>query len=279
MKTPALAAIFAFLNALALPAQDGPPGAAVPVPGLDRPAEGTPAVGQSLKRFDLRFPGGTPGELVRHISDALGAKVNVIIPEDQADTRIMPITVYGVTVPELFTAIETASSGERPVVVSNSGGNKTINFRKAGMGFRPNSTPPNVATVWSFYSSIPSDEKLASMSDNAPPPNVCQYFQLAQYLEDYTVEDITTAIQTGWKMLRIDPSPQLSFHAETRLLIAVGPAAAISQIPGVLSQLPTDKTRTGAPGYSPLPGIPGAPGTPPLENSPGRPRVREIVPR
>ena len=116
------------------------------------------------------------------------------------------------------------------------------------------------------------------MSDNAPPPDVCQYFQLAHYLDYYTFEDITTAIQTGWKMLRIDPSPQLSFHAETRLLIAVGPAGAISQIPGVLSQLPTGKTRTGAPGSPPL-GVPGAAGAPPLENTPARQRVREISPR
>ena len=55
-------------------------------------------------------------------------------------------------------------------------------------------------------------------------------------------EDITTAIQTGWKMLKVDPVPQLSFHQETKLLIVVGAANYVAQIPIVLNQLPLDNS-------------------------------------
>ena len=41
-------------------------------------------------------------------------------------------------------------------------------------------------------------------------------------LEAFTIEDVTTAIETTWKMLGTDPLPKMSFHKETKLLIVVG---------------------------------------------------------
>jgi hypothetical protein len=53
----------------------------------------------------------------------------------------------------------------------------------------------------------------------------------------YTVEDITTAIQTGWKMLGETNMPNVSFHKDTKLLIAFGEEEKLKLIDDVLSQL------------------------------------------
>jgi hypothetical protein len=215
------------------------------IPGVAGPleAKAVAAAGGELKRFDLNFPGGTPDQFVAAISTALGAPLNAIIPNEQRNTRIMPIKVFGVTVPELFSALESASTTERPIVTSTSnGGMRNVQFRTTAMGFRPNLSNVSDKTVWSFYSTEPTEEYLEAINGIKNPEPVCQYFQLAPYLVDHSIEDITTAIQTGWKMLRVSPMPQLSFHEETKLLIAVGLPANIAEIPQVLEQLQRDTT-------------------------------------
>lgn len=194
-----------------------------------------------LKRFDLDFPGGTPGEFAAAISKATGRHLNLIIPMEHAATKIMPIKVVGVTVKELFAAIQQASNREM-IVVSSTGGNGTsrnIQYKSVSLSFSPASGSISDDAVWSFMSTEPTAEDAATLA-RLSDPQVCQYFQLARYLEDHTIADITTAIETGWKMLAVDPVPKLSFHEETKLLIAVGAAEYVQQIPAVLGQLGFD---------------------------------------
>ena len=205
--------------------------------------QGAPPVAEGLKHFNLDFPGGTPRELVAAISKATSQHLNVIVPARQAGTKIMPIKVENVTVPELFRAIATSSKREVPVVTGpGTGGQKTIQMHTSSLSFQQNSEPVTDETIWSFQSTEPDEEYKAMISAVLEPEQVCQYFQLGPYLQDNTIEDITTAIQTGWKMLKVDPMPQLSFHQETKLLIAVGAAERVVQIPNVLAQLPLDNT-------------------------------------
>ena len=51
------------------------------------------------------------------------------------------------------------------------------------------------------------------------------------------MDDITTAIKSGWDMQHIDPQPRLSFHKETKLLIAVGDPNQLDAIDAVLKAL------------------------------------------
>jgi hypothetical protein len=193
-----------------------------------------------LKRFDLDFPGGTPAEFAAAISKATGKHLNLIIPVEHADAKIMPIKVVGVTVKELFAAIEQASN--REIIVTSSTGNgvgRNISYKNVSLSFIPASGSISDDTVWSFRSTAPSAEDAATLG-RLSDLQVCQYFQLARYLEDHTIADITTAIETGWKMLAVAPMPKLSFHEETKLLIAVGAAEHVQQIPSVLGQLGFD---------------------------------------
>lgn len=197
-----------------------------------------------MKHFNLDFPGGTPGALAAAISKATGVHLNLIIPVAYADTRIMPVKVEGVTVPDLFSAIGMASQRQMPVVTGTSANfgpaQKGIVYKSVSISFQTQSAPITDESVWSFTSTGPTKEEEEILgAANAVQP-VCRYFQLAPYLLDHSVEDITTAIQTGWKLLKVDPVPQLSFHEETKLLIAVGSEPYIEQIPRVLQQLMLD---------------------------------------
>jgi len=63
----------------------------------------------------------------------------------------------------------------------------------------------------------------------------------------YKVEDITTAIETGWKMQGATPTPKLSFHKDTKLLIGVGEPGQLQMVDEVLRQLrETSPTPVGA---------------------------------
>ncbi|HTI98816.1 MAG TPA: hypothetical protein VL527_07920 [Dongiaceae bacterium] len=194
----------------------------------------------ALTRFDLDFPGGTPADLVAAIQKAMGKPLNVIIPEEAADTPLPPLKMHDVDVAQLFAALEPASfktvaitSGQFP----NFPGNRpAYTVGTVGYGFRMGPGQASDNSIWYFHVEKPA----------APPAlpeqkerQFCSFFQLSSLLDrGFTVDDITTAIQTGWKMAGISPAPELSYHKETKLLIAYGTEEKIGIIQQVLNSLP-----------------------------------------
>jgi len=175
-----------------------------------------------LPRFDLDFPGGAPEDLIKTISTAQGAKVNAIIPNEHVDVKIPRLQLSQVTVPEVFTALLAANSvGTRyPISGFKSTGDVVITTN----------------TIWTYFSD-PVYE--ASKSVNNQKVKV---FSLSRHLGKpeqglHSVEDIITAVQTGWKMQRITPTPELTYHPETKLLMVFGSDAALTLIADVLKQL------------------------------------------
>jgi len=186
-----------------------------------------------LQKFDLNFQGGGPEALVAAVEKATGKPLNAIIPTQDRNVQIPPMKLTNVTVPELFEALKMASS--RQEVAQNSMYQVSYGFETKGYG---------EDAVWYFQSHKPTLF-----------PDVCRFFQLAPYLEDFTIEDITTAIQTGWDLLGAKPTPRLKFHPETKLLIAVGQSQQIATIDDVLVQLRNATDRH--------PALPRRPSTPP----------------
>jgi hypothetical protein len=175
----------------------------------------------SLPRFDLDFPGGTAKELVNAITKATGKPLNAVIPENDADWKVIPaLSVKSVTAAELFGAFTPISKETK----TYPGGYQ----RTSSWGFHTEGAP-NENSIWSFY----SDE-----FSEVEPPTICRFYQLAPYLEaGYKVEDITTAMQTAWKMLGVDPQPAIKYHQDTKLLIAVGAEDKLKMIDDALAQL------------------------------------------
>lgn len=185
-----------------------------------------------LTKFNLDFPGGTPAQLVEAIEKAMGKPLNAIIPTEDADLQMPPLKMSDVVVPQLFAALKAASVKTVTVPPSRFGGYSQYT---GDYGFQTADSPLSDASIWYFHANKPS------MSPEVPTEKVCRFYSLDHYLNSgFTVDDITTAIQTGWKMAGITSPPELNYHKETKLLIAFGEPNELETIQTVLGTLPTD---------------------------------------
>jgi hypothetical protein len=191
----------------------------------------------SLPKFDLDFPGGTPKDLVKTIEKTTGKPLNTVIPDEYADLKIPALSVKNMTVTQLFDVlIQASKKTERftvldPLVERHADPytyDSTYGFRTEGM--------PTENSIWYFY----WDRGRERAPWQVLSSTVCKFYQLEPYLEaGYTVEDITTAVKTGWKMLGVTKPPEITYHKDTKVLIAVGEEDKVNLIGDVLKQLST----------------------------------------
>jgi len=216
-----------------------------PPPGLARPGFPSPPRAQadneanvSLTKFDLDFPFGPPSELVRAIEKASGNPLNVIIPKEFADVQLPALKMKNVDVAQLFEALQASSlkTVTYPTTMGYGGmvpgaGGMSYQQSQSMYGFKTQG-PVRDDSVWYFFYEKPTLPE---------QPRAVRFYQLAPYLETYKIEDITTAIQTAWKMLGEASPPTINFHKDTKLLIAVGEPEKLKLIDSVLTQLPPGK--------------------------------------
>lgn len=209
-----------------------------------RPAAEQPS--KELSRFDLDFPGGTPKGLVAAIQEAMGRPLNAIVPDEYVDMKIPPLKMSNVNVQELFAALEQAS---RKVQAYESasyygggqyGGYRSIQQVTTAYGFQQGPGALTDDTIWYFHAEKPPVPTIGGTGGT----KAVRFYSLSPYLNRgngerraLTVDDITTAIETGWKMLGETAPPKISFHKDTNLLIAVGEPDKLQTIDAVLQAL------------------------------------------
>jgi hypothetical protein len=194
----------------------------------------SPQPPDSLTKFDLDFKGGHPQDLIAAIQKAAGKPMNVLIPDEYANVTLPELKMKNVNASQLFRALEQASHKTEYL----KGGNNSYGTFNTAFGFRANSDNITDDTIWYFYVQKP----------NVPPPyKACRFYSLAPYLDSgVTVDDITTAVKTGAKMLGDTDEPTMSFHKDTKLLIAVGEPGKLEIIDSVLRALePHPKSAAG----------------------------------
>jgi hypothetical protein len=237
-----------------------------------------------LTRFSLDFPGGTPKELVAAIEKAMGRPLNAIVPEELVDTRLPALRMNRVDVSQLFQALAGASRKSEAVITGGSygggfGGFPSYQIVQISCGFRQGSEgKPSDDSIWYFYVEKPVLPPLSSSAKS------CRFYALAPYLDrGLTVDDITTAIKTGWEMMGLSGAkgfageasqPNISFHKDTKLLIAVGEPSKLETIDAVLKALeasPKQNSRT--PGVLRVPMK--RPAAPPGETPAEKPKTDE----
>ncbi len=199
LRLPFLLVLIALTPAL-LPADGNTTGAtprirmAVPNPQQDskEPSEGI--------RFDLNFPGGSAQELIAALSEASGQPVNAIIPES-ADRFVMPpLNLHNVTVDQVLPLLRFENSVFDARMKSYH--NSSYSWRRADV-------------VWTMIVDVP------------PEPIPLQYtvypLFIGNMLTSYSIEDITTAIDTAWSLNNAgSDESQLLFHPETSILLIKG---------------------------------------------------------
>lgn len=189
---------------------------------------------EKLPRFSLDFPGGTPRELVAALEKAKRRPLNVIVQEEDAQTQIPAFKVQNVDVEQLFQALSTAS--RKREAVGSQGLYGPPQIEETGYAFTAASSHGTENTIWIFKVIKPALPPLKA------PRKFCRFYSLAPYLErGMTLDDITTAAETGWKMLGETSKPEISYHKETKLLIAVGEPDKLEVIDGVLKALQSAK--------------------------------------
>jgi hypothetical protein len=188
-----------------------------------------------LTRFDLDFPGGTPRELVAAITKAMGKPLNVIISdEDNSQAALPALKMSDVDVSQLFATLE-AASVKRGVRPDPHGGSA---YYSTSYGFSvPDGSPTSDNAIWYFHIQRPTQDAPADGK-----AKVVRFYNLEQFLNrGFSVDDITTAIKTGWKLAGIDPAPELNYHKETKMLIACDEERKLATILQVLDALPQRK--------------------------------------
>ena len=186
--------------------------------------------GPELTKFDLDFPGGNPKDLVTAIQKSMSRPLNVIIPDEFENTRLPALKMKNVDVPQLFRALEAASTKQESFGSGLYTPGMQQSARTISYGFRANDNPVSDDTIWYFHVQKPNPTTPASKD--------CRFYSLALYLDGgLTVDDITTAIKTGAKMLGENQEPAISFHKDTKLLIAVGEPSKLQIIDAVLKAL------------------------------------------
>jgi hypothetical protein len=180
---------------------------------------------ETLTKFDLDFKGGQPKDLIAAVQKATGKPMNAIIPDEYANVTIPELKMKNVNAAQLFRALDQASR-KTDYVKNPDGSYSTFN---TGCGFQNIGGNLTDDTVWYFYVQKPK---------TPPPSKICRFYALGPYLDlGISIDDITTAIKTGAKMLGETDEPTMSFHKDTRLLIAVGEPSRLDIIDSALRAL------------------------------------------
>lgn len=166
--------------------------------------------------FNLHFSGGSFPDLVREIAEQSGRPPNVVIGEGARELEVPPFELYSVTVDNVFNPLYrvlswSLESTDRELVADMAPGG-----------------------VWAFGVRTRSHRVRQAPEQ---PDTVTQIFEVAPFLANLELEDLTTAIETAWEMAEAGENARLRYHEETKLLFVRGSRAQVALVEQVLHQL------------------------------------------
>lgn len=175
--------------------------------------------------MNIDFKGGSPAELLQAIQKASGQEPNVIMQPNAAKVRIPAFKLRDVTAAQIFVALNTLS--EMPAV----------------NGFWKPAPSPD-GEIWTLVVPHMSPPAFDPTTGKPMGPSVdygdqknCKVLNLTMVLDDYSVDDVTTAMKGAWDLLGSSQPPTLRFHKDTKLLIIVGDDRQINVANDVLREL------------------------------------------
>jgi hypothetical protein len=157
--------------------------------------------------FNLDFKGGTPQELAKTMRTEFEKTmteppaINVVIPDDLANTQVPAIQMRKVDAGGVFEALNQIWR------------NEGLQWVRAG------------DNVWVLH--------------RAPDRRKTRAFYVGDLLKKFKINDITTAVKTTWEFNGPEKSsqPDLKYHQETNMLIALADKEQLDSASEVLEQL------------------------------------------
>lgn len=199
-------------------------------PGITAPAAIDPTTGLPIPppkmdtgpKFDINFSGGNPAQLLEVIEKTAGERPNAVIHPECAKLDLPPFRLRSVSAYQVFMTLN------------------TLNQSMSDSGFWQR-VPMEEGEVWTLLPQNKSPGPGAQLPPSGQPSakrqNNCQVFNLSPYLDKYTVEDLTTAIQGAWDLMQLEENPAIKYHKDTKLLIVVGSIPSLRVVADVLRQL------------------------------------------
>lgn len=153
----------------------------------------------------IDFPGGSVAEFIAMIGKSREQSFNVIGEKTEMNTALPPFSIRNVDAAGLANALNT-------LLVQ-----RGLTLMRAG------------SDVYTLSRGDPNDSQLTAFAS----------FQIAPYLQEQSVEDITAAIRLAWQL---NPSHdkkalELKYHPPTTLLLVAGSPAAVGVAEHVISSL------------------------------------------
>ncbi len=221
---------------------------------------------QSVKpeaKFDLNFPGGSPTELVKAISDQLAKPLSVIVMPKDKDAVVPAFHVHQVTVRELFLVLSQAS---RESVVVNNG--RQIEHQVVEWSFQcPNDGMPNEDSLWYLFRNLPQKPP-APVAGGTEASGSVSVYNLADLCALNTTDTeelkkraqvVTEAIMQAWGMGKratgsVDEggNGEVKFHEATGLLMVYATAEQTRTASNVLEAIVGGVARSGGPRTAPV---------------------------
>jgi hypothetical protein len=189
-------------------------------------ANPAPAKRSEEARMEIEFKGGKPEALLAEM-EAFGRKPNVIIHPEARNISIPPFSLRGVTPGQIFNALNMLEPGQGPVwqsVVNEDGEIWTL------------MPPPRMPQAIDPTTGMPIQPGQPAKPQRSMSKQ-CRVYNLTPVLEEYTVEDLTTAIKGAWELMNVTEEPAIKYHKDTKLLIVFGEQNELYIVDQVISEL------------------------------------------
>lgn len=175
-------------------------------------------------RFDLDFSGGSAQELIAALSEASGTRVNALIPAASDQFEMPALKFYHITVAEVLTSL---SYRESVPVIHNPRDSLKTSIQYRDIGYQ-----------WTFANNIWTMNVDALTPGVVLPINyVVHSFSIGGLLDTYTIDAITTTIDSAWKLNEASEENKIMFHPETKILLVKCPEYDMNILTQVLNTL------------------------------------------
>lgn len=186
--------------------------------------------------FDLDFSGGNPEALLNALESIMSERPNVVVAPQVKDVELPAMNLRSVALHDVFNALNTIlqSRGREARFVQPRGSRVWI---LVGPAEREQAASDQARS--SFQARLAAAQKKSQSEDNRQPDLATRVYSLGQYLETYSIADITTAIETAWGLVPQETASEFKFHKDTQLLIVRGTKTQLDILENVLRELTT----------------------------------------